>query len=152
MNAETQQYLELLERRIALLGSLAEALVAARTDIVSLDIDGLESRIKQQERLCMEIRALDPQLDRVQRQCATHLGVASKISVNSKENSDTNAVSATLQRLHEMQASVKKLNDSHQILLRRSRRTVVSLLNSYHSFAMTYSDPATPRATVRERI
>ena len=152
MNSETKQYLELLERRIVLLGSLAEALVAARTDVVSLDIDGLESRIAQQERLCMEIRALDPQLDRVQRQCATHLGLASNGSTISASNTSSAQLTSTFERLHQVQATVKELNNAHQALLRRSRRTVGALVNSYRSFAMTYSDPVAPYAAVGERL
>jgi hypothetical protein len=152
VNSETKQYLELLERRIVLLGSLAEALMAARTDVVSLDIDGLESRIAQQERLCVEIRALDPQLDQVQRQCAAHLGLSSRGSASTASNADSAQLIGTFERLQKVQATVKELNNAHQALLRRSRRTIGALVNSYRSFAMTYSEPVAPRAAVEERV
>jgi hypothetical protein len=58
----------------------------------------------------------------------------------------------TAGRLSEIQSTVKQLNDAHQVLLRRSRRTVGALLNSYHSFAATYSDPSAPRASAGERL
>jgi uncharacterized coiled-coil protein SlyX len=139
MSADTSRYLDLLERRLALLGSLASALAAARTDVVALDITGLESRIADQEKLCAEIRSLDAHLDRVQQQCATH-------AVAPAPASDSNSLRCreTLARLAQAQATVKRLNDEHRALLRRSRRTVNALLNSYHSFAMTYANPANP--------
>jgi hypothetical protein len=150
VNAEKQQYLGLLERRIELLGALAEALKASTADVVSLDIDSLESRIILQQQLCVEIHALGPQLDRVQRQCATYLqasGAGRKDAAGSGEDA---RISESIQRLRDVQASVKTLNSTHQALLRRSRRTVGALLNSYHTFAMTYADPG--RAAVGEGL
>ena len=152
MSAETTRYLELLENRLALLGSLATALTAARLDIVSLDINGLEARITEQERLCTEIRSLDVQLDRVQRQYVTHATIAPAQSASSPADSDATRRRETLDRLARVQASVKQLNQEHQALLRRSRRTVSALLNSYHSFALTYSNPSDERVAVGERL
>jgi hypothetical protein len=142
VSVETTRYLELLEERLALLGSLATALAAARTDIVSLDIDGLEGRIADQEKLCTEIRALDIQLDCIQRQCMTHIAGASRQTNGSTLDSEVTRRRETLGRLAQAQARVQKLNNEHQALLRRSRRTVSALLNSYHSFALTYSNPS----------
>jgi len=141
MSAATTRYLDLLERRLVLLGSLASALAAARTDIVALDIPGLESRIADQEKLCAEIRSLDVQLDRVQNQCTTH-------AIAPARASDPGSLRCceVLARLAQAQATVKRLNDEHRALLRRSRRTVTALLNSYRSFAMTYADPADAHA------
>ena len=45
MSADATRYLDLLEQRIALLGSLADALVSAGASISAFDIDGLEARI-----------------------------------------------------------------------------------------------------------
>lgn len=152
MSAETTRYLELLEERLALLGSLATALGAARADIVSLDINGLEARIGEQERLCNEIRLLDTQLDRVQRQCTAHLGGVAGQMLASATDSEITRRRETLNRLARVQASVKQLNKEHQALLRRSRRTVSALLNSYRSFALTYSDPSHARSFVGEGL
>ncbi len=149
MTNDTHRYLELLEQRIALLSSLAESLSTASTGIVSFDLDSLESRIAEQERLCTDIRALDEQIDHVQRHCATHLAAPNS---RTTPDPDTLLLRDTAARLGEIQSTVKQLNDAHQILLRRSRRTVGALLNSYHSFAMTYSDPAAARATAGERL
>ncbi len=151
MSSETSRFLELLEQRIELLGALAGALVAARTDVVSFDLDGLEARIAKQERLCVEIRSIDARIDEVQRQCATQLDAASRESPAEPANDDRRRMRETLARLQEAQASVKRLNQAHQLLLRRSRRTVGALLNSYHSFAMTYSDPTSVRSSIGER-
>lgn len=151
MTADATKYLELLEERLSLLNSLASALTAARTDIVSLDICGLESRITEQDNLCTQIRNLDVQLDRVQSQCSAHLAApAKRLSGSSVVDPDSTRRLETLDRLSRVQASVKQLNDEHQVLLRRSRRTVSALLNSYHSFSMTYSNPSSSSATAGE--
>ena len=150
MTPDTTHFLELLERRIALLGSLAAALVAARTDVVAFDLDGLETRIADQEQLCGEIRSLDADIDQLQSQCATHFGSALN-STSAASQPHSLRMRETLGRLREAQVSVKQLNDAHQHLLRRSRRTVGALLNCYHTFAMTYSDPASGRVSIGER-
>ena len=152
MTTDTTRFLELLEQRIALLGSLADSLVAARTDVVSLDINGLESRIAHQEHLCNDIRSLDGQLDRVQRQCAAQLALPSENILASGASSGGQRMREILTRLQAAQSSVQQLNDAHQLLLRRSRRTVSALLNSMHSFAMIYSDPSAVREPAGERI
>ena len=152
MSAETTRYLELLEERLALLGCLATALTASRLDMVSLDIDGLEARIAEQDRLCAEIRSLDVQLDRVQLQCSAHLGLTSPQIPEAPSDSAFIRRRETLDRLSRVQANVKQLNNEHQSLLRRSRRTVNALLNSYHSFAMTYSNPVDEHASVGEGL
>ncbi len=152
MSAETTRYLELLEERLALLGSLATALTAARTDIVSLDINGLESRIAEQEKLCTQIRSLNTQLDRVQRQCVKNIATSSDSDIGPSMDADSTRRRETLDRLSRVQASVKQLNEEHQALLRRSRLTVSALLNSYHSFALTYSNPSDPRTSAGEGL
>src|SRR5262249_19330728 len=142
------RYLDLLEQRLALLGALATALTAARADITSLDINGLEARIADQESLCGQIRELDSRLDRVQQQCATHSTSAYATSAD-PDGARYREIAA---RLASAQATVKRLNEEHRALLRRSRRTVSALLNSYHTFAMTYANPANPRTAVAERF
>jgi hypothetical protein len=147
---DTTHFLELLERRIVLLDSLAAALVAARTDVIAFDLDGLESRIADQEHLCADIRALDAHIDQAQRHCATRLAAACD-STPAAPQPDSLHMRDTLARLRKAQISVKHLNDAHQHLLRRSRRTIFALLNSYRTFALTYSDPASSRTTIGER-
>jgi hypothetical protein len=152
MSADSTRFLELLEQRLALLGSLAAALTAARTDIVSLDITGLEARIAKQEELCTQIRSLDSQLDRVQLQCATHMNPFSIHPAGSTADPAAVRCRETIDRLSRVQATVKQLNRQHQSLLRRSRRTVSALLNSYHSFAMTYSNPSNEQVAAGESL
>lgn len=152
MTTDTTRFLELLEQRIALLGSLAESLVAVRSDVVSLDITGLESRISHQEHLCNDIRSLDAQLDRVQRQCATQLRIPRETLLAPGAHSGAQRLQEILTRLHAAQSTVRQLNEAHQLLLRRSRRTVTALLHSMHSFAMIYSDPSAVREPAGERI
>lgn len=152
MNYETTRYLELLEQRLSLLGSLASALTAARSDLVSLDINGLESRIADQQRLCAEISSLDNHLDRMQSQCARHLSQSTGQGIVSASHADSARFQETLDRLARVQASVKQLNTQHQTLLRRSRRTVSALLNSYHTFSLTYSNPTERRSSAAEGL
>ncbi|MGA2420784.1 MAG: flagellar export chaperone FlgN [Candidatus Acidiferrum sp.] len=150
MKSETERYLELLDRRIGLLGTLAESLVQVRTDIVCLDVNGLEARISQQEQLCRQVGALDGQLDKLQEQCATSLR-ASALAGNAgvpggKEREmlakqPSTQLEETRERMKSAQGRVKQLNASHQELLRRCRRTTNALLNSYATFANTYADP-----------
>lgn len=153
MSTESARFLELLECRLALLGSLAEALSAARLDVVSLDITGLEERVREQERLCREIRTLDSELDRVQKQCGARVAAGSNRASagGDAETPEAQRCRETIERLARVQSKVKQLNQEHQALLRRSRRTVNALLNSYHSFAMTYANPAEERVAVGER-
>jgi hypothetical protein len=151
LTPDTTLFLELLERRITLLGSLADALIAARADVASFDLDGLESRIAAQEHLCGEVRSLDANIDQVQRHRATQISASRESAQTASQPGDLR-VRETLDRLRAAQVSVKRLNDAHQHLLRRSRRTVWALLNSYRTFAMTYSDPAAVRTSIGERI
>jgi hypothetical protein len=151
VTTDTTRFLELLERRIALLGSLAAALIAARADAVSFDLDGLESRIADQANLCVEIRSLDADIDLVQSRCAARLGASPESGQVAPKSGDT-FMQETLGRLRAAQVSVKKLNDAHQHLLVRSRRTAGALLNSYRTFSLTYSDPArSTRTYIGER-
>lgn len=147
--ASADRYFELLEQRIALLSSLADALTAARLDMVSFDIMGLEQRISEQGRLCGSIRAVDSELDRVQHHCATVLAIGAPApGIPAADNQRLRDLAA---RLNSVQSTVKQLNVAHQMLLRRSRRTASALLSSYQSFAETYSDPSVARASVGER-
>ena len=145
MTLETSTYLALLEQRIALLGSLATSLLSAREGLVCLDLHGLEQRILEQQKLCLDIHSLDAGIDRIQKQCAAQLGLLStssgKTVLARLPSPEGNRIEVVLTRLHQAQSTVKKLNREHQLLLRRSRRTVGALLNSYHSFALTYHQP-----------
>jgi len=151
VTSETHRYFELLEQRITLLGSLAAALTAARSDVVSLDITALENRISEQDHLCTQIRSVDAELDRVQSRCSAYLAISSPAPASTL-TPEHNRLRDTLSRLNQVQSSVKQLNDAHQVLLRRSRRTAAALLISYQSFAETYSDPARESALVGERV
>lgn len=152
MSADTTRYLDLLEQRIVLLGSLANALVSAGASISACDIDGLEARIATQQQLCAEISALDSQIDAVQRHCAERVALPRVNDISLTGAPESSPMRQTLARLQAVQSSVKQLNDAHRILLQRSRRTVGALLNTYHTFAMTYADPAAPRAAIGEMV
>ena len=138
MNTDTSRYLELLELRITLLDSLSKTLSAARSAIVSFDIDALESQIAQQQQICLEIHALDEQVERLEYQCAAHLRLRGD---HAGEDSSAELESA-LDRLHIAQDNVKRLNDVHQAVLRRSQRTVLALLHSLRTLEGTYREAA----------
>jgi hypothetical protein len=152
MTDETTKYLNLLEERISLLNSLSEALAAARSAMVSFDMDALESQIAAQGNLCGKIQTLDEQAETLQFQCAAHLRLR---QVDPCGDWDPKLQDA-LQRLHEAQAAVKHQNTAHQSLLIRSKRTVTALLNSLHTFEGTYQKAAvlqnSSKAEHREQV
>jgi hypothetical protein len=88
----------------------------------------------------------------VQRQCAERVALTRVTDIRLTGGAENSPMRQTLERLQAVQCSVKQLNEAHKILLRRSRRTVGALLNSYHTFAMTYADPAAPRAAIGEMV
>lgn len=152
MSDQAQKTLDLLERRIALLGSLAEALSAASASATAFDIDGLEARIAEQERLCGEIRTLDSRLDRMQQLCSEQARLrATSSSLGSASQAEAQLREAA-ERLQAVQRKVGQLNDAHQALMKRSRRTVGALLHSYRTFVMeTYSRPEPAVCSAGER-
>jgi hypothetical protein len=153
MNNETQRYLELLDQRIALLETLAKSLVDARQDVVGLDVNGLEARIAQQERLCEQVGALDGQLNGFAKQCLSTLPSEGAHQLQGKM--ENVGIRKRLAEIHaKMQATqnrVKELNATHQLLLRRCRRTAGALLNVYAKFEVTYAKPAAPRSATPGR-
>jgi FlgN protein len=152
VNEESTRYLQLLEQRIALLNSLSEALTAAGSSMVAFDIDSLESRIGEQEQLCVGIRTLDEQIEGLQYRCAAHL----RLRGTGVDEDRPTQLEDTLHRLGKAQARVKELNDAHQVLLQRSRRTIAALLNSLRTFEGNYQPTsmlqAKRRLEVREQV
>ncbi len=151
MNNETERYLEMLDRRIGLLGTLAESFVEVRADIICLDVSGLEARIAQQEQLCRQVGALDRQLDKLQEQCVTSLRTSTGRSGSEREVVAARLVE-TGERMKSAQGRVKQLNATHQELLRRCRRTTGALLNLYSTFEATYAEPYRARHSAQGRV
>ena len=139
MNVETNHLVTLLERRISLLGSLGDALAGANADIVRCDVDGFEQRIREQERMCTEIQSLDAAIEAIRGRCA---GKAQPNGNCGQRDPATAKLQDLIHRLEETKKNVRQLNEQHLELLRRSRRTVRALLNSYESFGATYANPA----------
>ena len=134
----TSHYLELLEQRITLFDSLSNTLTAARAAIIAFDIDALESRVAEQKQLCRQIQAFDGQVRLLEQQCAAHLR---RSDGQTRDDSHVKLEDA-LRRLQQAQANVKKLNDVHQSVLRRSHRTILALLHSLRAFEGTYQETA----------
>jgi hypothetical protein len=128
-----EQFLGLLEKKTELLDRLGNALRSARTDLAAFDLNAIEEGISEQERLCGQIRTLDAEVDIVQRRCAGLGQAGGKI--------EEERMRPVIERLARTQAEVQALNHSHEELLRKSRRTVNVLLNSFSAFAMTYAAP-----------
>jgi hypothetical protein len=128
MSVERAHYLELLERRLTLLGELAGELRASTEALVQLDLDTIHRKVGEQERLCHEIQSLDRGLDDLQRKCGAGLAPGSDSS-------------ALLARMAETQAQVRALNRKHAALVRRSRRTLEAMMNFLRSTSPTYADP-----------
>jgi hypothetical protein len=124
---------QFVERRTALLISLADALSAASASVVGFDLDGLEARITDQQQLSAEVARLDSQMNEIHSRFA--------VSPYAQSTALPGFVEA-IARLREAQTRVSRLNQSHQLLLERSRRTASALLRSYQTFiADTYENP-----------
>jgi hypothetical protein len=150
MKSESERYLGLLERRLLALDSLSSALAGSRADFISMDIEAIQQRIQEQEQFCSQIRALDNDITTAQVRCAKLSGM--RPPVNEISWPDSGATDAALgdkiyeamQRIAVAQVNLKRLNDAHQALLRRSRRTVHVLVNLFQSYAPTYAVQASP--------
>jgi hypothetical protein len=137
----------LLERRLDLLGALTKTLAASRGDFISMDLGAIERGIQEQEQFCTQIRSLDAEITSAQIGCAQRTSrrpCTDAISWPGSPDGDARRdeqIRETLGRVAKAQAQLKKLNDTHQAMLRRSRRTVRVLLNLFDSHAPTYSAP-----------
>jgi len=146
VTTDSTRLLRLLERRLDLLGTLTVTLQESRNDFVAMDLSGMERRIAEQEQLCARIRSLDSEISSVQSQCAVRAGLPD-IDVKNGEQ-----IRVMLARISAAQLELKRANDAHQAMLRRSRRTVQVLLNVFNSFAPTYSAPVSVESTYEERV
>ena len=148
MNKESTQYLGLLERRLGLLDHLSRALADSRSDFISLDMEAVHKRISDQEQFCKQIQSLDAEITRAQVRCAEASRAkprANAIFWPGSPNEDaatSERIRTTMERVAAAQSELRRLNDAHQAMLRRSRRTVNALLNLFQSYAPTYSEPA----------
>jgi len=148
----------LLERRLDLLGALSDTLAKSRTDFVSMDLGAMERRIAEQEQFCKQIRSLDADITNAQVRCAQSAGLrpcTDAISWPPATGGDVRQdeqIQITLGRIAAAQVELKRINDSHQAMLRRSKRTVQVLLNLFNSFAPTYSAPGAVGTTYEERV
>ena len=148
MNADLETYLELLEKRLALLHLLAREFVECRKEFVALDVDGMYRRIAQQEELCREIQRLQPGIHALQVACGNRLGISAREPAALAGDAHTkDRLHRILRNLGEAQAEVGRLNQIHAAYLRRSRRTILVLRNFIGSYAMTYSRPVEAAGT-----
>jgi len=134
MSDDANRYLEMLEQRIALLQSLSGALHAARAAVVSCDIAGFEARITEQETLCGEVIRLDAQLTILRQSC----GADAQLREPGANRRWDEKLRDAFKRLQLAGEAVKQETESHQAVVRRSRRTVTALLNSFQTFEGNY--------------
>jgi hypothetical protein len=152
LKSESQRYLGLLEQRLSLLEALSKTLAASRADFVAMDLESIQARIQEQERFCTEIRALDNHITNAQVRCATAAGLpprANEIFWPDTLNSDARIderIRGAMQRVAVAQTELKRLNDAHQAMLRRTRRTVGVLLNFFHAHGPSYAVPPSVQA------
>jgi hypothetical protein len=150
MNTESERYWRLLERRLSLLDALAKTLAESRADFIALDLEAIRGRIREQEQFCGQIRALDHDISQAQVQCARLAGIPSASAeirwpaVPGTERVLEEKIRETLRRVAAAQGKLQQLNNAHQAMLRRSRRTVHVLLNLFQSHAPTYAAQVAP--------
>jgi chromosome segregation ATPase len=148
MKREVQQYLELLERRLATLRLLATDLDESRSAYVTLDLRSMHQHIVRQENLCTEIRLLDAELQNMKeklRALAAAGEIPSSLSELEAQLDPTSArqLHLLMGGLKAIQADVRRLSRVHSELLRRSRRSVNVLLNFLAHYTGTYPFPLT---------
>jgi hypothetical protein len=151
---------ELLERRLTLLGSLIQTVEAWRKAFIGFDLQNADQRIAEEEQLCRIIQTLDAEIANLQARRAERAGLpphtgelgwprGSETGVGLPERTRT-----TLSRMAAAQNELRRLNEVNQAILRRSRQTVNALRNLFISYAPTYASPASPGAGMvyQERI
>jgi len=158
MKREVQQYLELLERRLATLRMLATDLDESRAAYVTLDLRSMHQHIARQESLCTEIRMLDGELQNMKGRLRGLVAAGEMPATLSELEAQLDPLSARqlhllLGGLKAIQTDVRRLSRVHSELLRRSRRSVNVLLNFLAHYSGTYPHPPTrskgiPYATV----
>ncbi len=160
MKSESARYVELLERRLTLLGSLIQTLEAWRKAFIGFDLQNAEERIAEEDQLCRIIQALDAEIANLQARRAEREGLAPRTGeLGWPRGSETGGGSheralAALNRMATAQNELRRLNEVNQAILRRSRHTVNALRNLFISYAPTYASPETPGAGMvyQERI
>lgn len=156
MTPDSARYLKLLEHRLGLLSALTDVLRQSRDCFVLTDLSAMERSIAEQAQLCARIRLLDTEISSTQARCAERIGQAAPAgTIGSPTLPDAHSgheqIRVVLSRIAAAQSELKKINDAHQSMLRRSRRTVQVLLNLFDSFAPTYSAPQSVGSTYEER-
>jgi hypothetical protein len=145
MSAETQTYLDLLERHLSLLRLLAREFMGGRKEFLALDVDGIYRRISEQEELCRQIQRLQPRIRALEQKCAAELRIGGRDGgFGSEERARAERLGRILLEIAKAQAEVGRLNQVHAAYLRRSRRTVSVLLNFIGTHAITYARPVQP--------
>jgi len=148
MKREVQQYMELLERRLATLRMLAADLDESRSAYVTLDLRSMHQHISRQENLCMEIRLVDAELQNMKEKLRGLAAAGEIPSTLGELEAQLDPMSARqlhllMGGLKAIQVDVRRLSRVHSELLRRSRRTVNVLLNFLAHYSGTYPLPFT---------
>jgi hypothetical protein len=146
MKSEIQQYLDLLERRMATLHMLAADLEESRSAYVTLDLRAMHEHIARQENLCAEVRMLDAELQGMKDKLRGLVGTGQMPAALGGFEAQLDPTSARqlhllMGGLKTIQADVRRLSRVHSELLRRSRRSVNVLLNFLAHYSGTYPLP-----------
>ena len=147
MKPESERYLALLEKRLSLLEALSKTLASCRNDFIAMDLESVQNRIQEQESFCSEIQNLDKHITNAQIRCANLTGVSPRTNeifwpgAAAPDDGFRGRIRETMQRVAAAQTELKRLNDAHQAMLRRSRATVGVLINFLQSYAPSYAVP-----------
>jgi uncharacterized protein YhaN len=149
MKREVQNYMDLLERRLATLRLLASDLEESRAAYVTLDLTSMHQHISRQENLCTEIRMLDGELQNMKEKLRRLAALGEIPSTLGELEAQLDPVSARqlqllMGGLRAIQADVRRLSRVHSELLRRSRRSVNVLLNFLAHYSGKYPLPIAP--------
>ena len=141
--SETQQYVELLKRRVASLRLAAKELRECRESFTSGDLEAIREHVLYQKGLCSEIGALDDELRVLRRHLAAPSGLLpEEMSVTAFDELFDADCSLQLRQIRDdlevVQERVRRLNRVYAGLLRRSRRSIDVLINVMAKYIETY--------------
>ena len=142
--SETQQYVELLKRRVASLRLTAKELRECRESFTSGDLEAIREHVLYQNGLCSEIRALDDELRVLRRQLAAPSGLQpEEMSVTAFDELFDADCSFQFRQVRDdlevVRERVRRLNRVYAGLLRRSRRSIDVLINVMAKYDGTYT-------------
>lgn len=148
MHSEREKILELLERRLELVRALNRLAAQWRQAFIAWDLNQSENFAADEERLSMQILALDMEIASHEAPCspqapenpAARAPLAAPLGELDR-NTDRK-IREVLGRMRALHLELKRSNEIRKSILTRSKITMNALRNLFNSHAPTYASPA----------